>query len=136
MTNYDFFNQARALNREINIELQELAILRESAINDQFGGIGGGGDGNSSTLPKSKVEIAAMRIVEAENAIKLKRIELERLQRQVSVSADKLENPVERIIIKWRYVMFKTWDEIISITGYSRRQVFRFHRDALRRNVV
>jgi hypothetical protein len=113
MDAFEFYNQTRNLNRDICIDLQELAILRETAINNQFGGIGGGGDGNSSTVPKSKVESAAVRIVAAENNINDKRIELERLKRLITVEAEKLDDPVERVIIKWRYVMLKSWNEII-----------------------
>lgn len=131
MTAFDFYNQTRELNHSINIDLQELAIIRETAINDQYGGIGGGGDGNSSTPPKSKVEQAATRIVVAENAIKAKIMELERLKRLVTVEAEKLDDPVERVIIKWRYVLLKSWNDIIKVTGYSRTQVFRYHREAL-----
>jgi hypothetical protein len=136
MDAFEFYNQTRNLNRDICIDLQELAILRETAINNQFGGIGGGGDGNSSTVPKSKVESAAVRIVAAENNINDKRIELERLKRLITVEAEKLDDPVERVIIKWRYVMLKSWNEIIAVTGYSRTQVFRYHRDALRNTNV
>lgn len=131
MTAFDFYNQTRELDHSINIDLQELAIIRETAINDQYGGIGGGGDGNSSTPPKSKVEQAATRIVVAENAIKAKIMELERLKRLVTVEAEKLDDPVERVIIKWRYVLLKSWNDIIKVTGYSRTQVFRYHREAL-----
>ncbi len=131
MTAFDFYNQTRELDHSINIDLQELAIIRETAINDQYGGIGGGGDGNSSTPPKSKVEQAATRIVVAENAIKAKIMELERLKRIVTEKAEKLDDPVERVIIKWRYVLLKSWNDIIKVTGYSRTQVFRYHREAL-----
>lgn len=136
MTAFDFYNQTRVLDHSINIDLQELAIIRETAINDQYGGIGGGGDGNSSTPPKSKVEQAATRIVVAENAIKAKIMELERLKRLVTVEAEKLDDPVERVIIKWRYVLLKSWNDIIKVTGYSRTQVFRYHREALSKTNV
>lgn len=136
MTAFDFYNQTRELDHSINIDLQELAIIRETAINDQYGGIGGGGDGNSSTPPKSKVEQAATRIVVAENAIKAKIMELERLKRLVTVEAEKLDDPVERVIIKWRYVLLKSWNDIIKVTGYSRTQVFRYHREALSKTNV
>lgn len=136
MTAFDFYNQTRELDHSINIDLQELAIIRETAINDQYGGIGGGGDGNSSTPPKSKVEQAATRIVTAENAIKAKIMELERLKRIVTEKAEKLDDPVERVIIKWRYVLLKSWNDIIKVTGYSRTQVFRYHREALSKTSV
>lgn len=136
MTAFDFYNQTRELDHSINIDLQELAIIRETAINDQYGGIGGGGDGNSSTPPKSKVEQAATRIVVAENAIKAKIMELERLKRIVTDKAEKLDDPVERVIIKWRYVLLKSWNDIIKVTGYSRTQVFRYHREALSKTNV
>jgi DNA-directed RNA polymerase specialized sigma subunit len=136
MTAFDFYNQTRELDHSINIDLQELAIIRETAINDQYGGIGGGGDGNSSTPPKSKVEQAATRIVTAENAIKAKVMELERLKRIVTEKAEKLDDPVERVIIKWRYVLLKSWNDIIKVTGYSRTQVFRYHREALSKTNV
>jgi DNA-directed RNA polymerase specialized sigma subunit len=63
-------------------------------------------------------------------------MELERLKRIVTAKAEKLDDPVERVIIKWRYVLLKSWNDIIKVTGYSRTQVFRYHREALSKTNV
>lgn len=133
---YDYYNRARLLKRDINIKLQELSILRETSINDQFGGCGGDGGNKEGGTPRSKVESAAVKIVMFENEISGKLAELEVIKNEISVTIDKLSDPVERIILMWRYVLFKTWDEIINVTGYSRTQVFRFHRNALRHTQI
>jgi hypothetical protein len=124
------------LKRDINIKLQELSILRETSINDQFGGCGGDGGNKEGGTPRSKVESAAVKIVMFENEISGKLAELEVIKNEISATIDKLPDPVERIILMWRYVLFKTWDEIINVTGYSRTQVFRFYRNALRHTQI
>lgn len=135
MTAYDFYNRARELNKEINIDHQELAILREQSINDQLGGCGGDGSKDGGT-PRSKVENAALKVVAFENRISEKVCALEVLKAEIRKTIETLSDPVERIILLWRYVLFKTWKDIIKVTGYSRTQVFRFHRKALKHTQI
>lgn len=136
MTAYEYYNRARVLNKEINIDHQELAILREQSVNDQFGGCGGDGGNKDGGTPRSKVESAALKVVAFENKISEKVCALEVLKVEISKTIETLSDPVERVIMKWRYVLFKTWEEIIEVTGYSRTQVFRFHRKALKHTQI
>lgn len=135
MTPFDFFNRARTLAQEISINLQELAILRETAINDQFGGIGNGNDGNGNDgggTPRSKVETAALKIVAFESQISEKVLKLEIIKSEITTVIEKISDPIDRIIMMRRYVLCRSWEEIIDVTGYSRSQVFRHHRKALK----
>ena len=135
MTQFEYFNRVRMLAQEININLQELAILRETAINDQFGGIGNGDDGNGNNgggTPRSKVETAALKIVAFESLIAEKMRTLEMIKSEVAAVIEKISDPIDRIIMMRRYVLCRSWEEIIDVTGYSRSQVFRHHRKALK----
>lgn len=136
MNAYEFYNRARVLNHDIHINLQELTILRETSINAQFGGCGGDSGNKDGGKPRSKVECAAVKIVDFESRISEKMCVLESLKEEISKTIETLSDPVERIIMMWRYVLFKTWEEIINVTGYSRTQVFRFHRKALKHTQI
>lgn len=134
MTAFEYLNRARVLNRQIKLDHQELAILRETSISAQFGSCSGASEGTSEGgTPRSKVESAAIRIVSFENRIAEKMRELEKIKREITETISKLSDPVERIILTWRYVLLKPWSDVIDKTGYSRRQVFRVHKEAMRR---
>lgn len=137
MTAYEFYSRARLLKKQIFYDLQDLAILRETSISAQFGGCGGSSFGRvEGGTPQSKVESAALKVVDAENKIAEKGRALEALKTEISAKIDTIDDPVERIILTWRYVMLKSWEDIILITGYSRAQVFRIHKKAMRRNIT
>lgn len=44
---------------------------------------------------------------------------------------DTLLDPMERIIIRYRYIYYLSWQEIANKTGYSTRQVQRIHKSVL-----
>lgn len=61
--------------------------------------------------------------------------EIERLKDfkfELSESIDKVENLLERTLLRYRYVLSLTWEEISEKTGYSLRQVIRIHRKAIK----
>lgn len=71
-------------------------------------------------------------IADLEQELDADRAELRSLQTQIRAWADTL-SPAEKQVIMMRYIAGLRWNEIIDSMGYSPRQVFRFHGDAVRR---
>lgn len=49
----------------------------------------------------------------------------------LSKKIDKIEDVVERALLRYRYFLGLTWEEIADKMGYSLRQVHRIHKSAL-----
>lgn len=60
------------------------------------------------------------------------RKELRELQKEIRAWAETLPS-AEKQVVMMRYIVSLSWSEIIDNMGYSPRQVFRFHGDAVRR---
>lgn len=71
-------------------------------------------------------------IADLEQELDADRAELRSLQTQIRTWADTL-SPAEKQVIMMRYIAGLRWNEIIDSMGYSPRQVFRFHGDAVNR---
>lgn len=53
------------------------------------------------------------------------------VQMQIEKYLDTLKEPMERLIIRGRYICYLPWNEISDKTGYSLRQVMRIHKKIL-----
>ena len=51
---------------------------------------------------------------------------------ELSEAIDRVENVLERTLLRYRYILGFTWEEISEKMGYSLRQVIRIHRKALK----
>ncbi len=58
--------------------------------------------------------------------------ELCNFQIKLSQTIDKMENTNERAVLRLRYILNQTWEEIAEKMGYSLRQVTRIHGEALK----
>ena len=50
---------------------------------------------------------------------------------ELSKEIDKIEDVVERALLRYRYFLGLTWEEIADKMGYSLRQVHRIHKRAI-----
>lgn len=71
-------------------------------------------------------------VADLEQELDADRKELRKLQEEIRAWAETLP-PTEKQVIMMRYIVCLSWNEIIDSMGYSPRQVFRFHGDAIRR---
>ena len=84
----------------------------------------------TSTSSDKIVNIIA-RIVDLENEIHDEIEQLIALKKQIRDVINKLENVNEKLVLKYRYLMFFQWEEICDKMHYSPRQIHRFHDSAL-----
>ena len=71
------------------------------------------------------------KIIEVENMIKDKLLELKTFQANLILEILKLNNTDEKNLLQARYIMNLTWEEISKELDYSLTQIHRIHRKAL-----
>ena len=71
------------------------------------------------------------KIIEMENIIKDKLVELKTFQANLILEILKLNNTDEKNLLQARYIMNLTWEEISKELDYSLTQIHRIHRKAL-----
>ncbi len=71
------------------------------------------------------------QLLDMETLLKIDLARLLTLQKEVREHINRLKNPDQQLILELRYLCGKTWPEIQSEMGYSRRSVFRIHGVAL-----
>lgn len=71
------------------------------------------------------------KILEIEKKIKNKIYELNDFQSKLLSELDEMENRDERILMKSRYILNQTWEQIAEKVGYSLSQTYRIHGRAL-----
>ena len=52
---------------------------------------------------------------------------------EIEETIDSLEDPLERYILRVRYIECKNWEEICVLTNYSWRQIHRLHSNILKK---
>lgn len=71
------------------------------------------------------------KIIEVENIVKEKLLELKTFQANLILEILKLNNTDEKNLLQARYIMNLTWEEISKELDYSLTQIHRIHRKAL-----
>lgn len=71
------------------------------------------------------------KIIEVENIIKDKLLELKTFQANLILEILKLKNSNEKNLLQARYVMNLTWEEISKELNYSVMHIHRIHKKAL-----
>lgn len=127
MVTRENLNRARDLLDDIARKNSRLAVI--------YARITGGAIDYHEKVQNSAVnsqEGLMVYIADLEQELDADRAELQSLQTQIRAWADTL-SPAEKQVIMMRYIAGLRWNEIIDSMGYSPRQVFRFHGDAVRR---
>lgn len=123
-----FLRQAYKLNELIESDKDELENLR--SLSTSIAGDMTQERVQTSTSSDKIVNIIA-RIVDLENEIHDEIEQLIALKKQIRDVINKLENVNEKLVLKYRYLMFFQWEEICDKMHYSPRQIHRFHDSAL-----
>ena len=123
-----FLRQAYKLNELIESDKDELENLRSLSTSIS-------GDMTQERVQTSassdKIVNIVARIVDLENEIHDEIEQLIALKKEIRDVINKLENVNEKLVLKYRYLMFFQWEEICDKMHYSPRQIHRFHDSAL-----
>lgn len=71
------------------------------------------------------------RILQTQELIKKKELELKNIQAGIYLNIMKLENSSERMLLQSRYIFNETWEQIAERIGYSVMHTHRIHKKAL-----
>ena len=129
MTAKEYLNQAYMLNELINSDAEELERLRDLSVK-----IAGGNYGER-VMSSGRKEPSFVRYIDEIDEMKQKihaeLCELVLLKRNITQAINRMENREERLVLTYRYLSNKTWEQISSILSVSIRTVHRIHQSAL-----
>lgn len=123
-----FLKQAYKLNEVIESDKEELETLRSLS------------ESISGDMTQERVQTSASndklvniisRIVDLENEIHDEIAQLIELKKQIRDVINQLEDVNEKLVLKYRYLMFFRWEDIYDKLNYSARQTHRIHDSAL-----
>ena len=129
MTSKEYLRQAYRLNELIDSDAEELERLRDLSFK-----IAGGNYGER-VISSGRKEPSFVRYIdeidEMEKKIHVELCELVLLKRNITQAINRMENREERLVLTYRYLSNKTWEQISSILSVSIRTVHRIHQSAL-----
>ena len=132
----DYLKRAYLLDKQINVEIQELESLK--TMRGQVQGVFYGeriGKNPNRNLEAPFVKTIE-KIWEREQSLNEKIDRLVDLKTEINAAIDKLEDVEERLLLKYRYLKNESWEDIAMDLNVSYRTVHRIHASALRNFVV
>jgi len=135
MTAKQYLRQAYHLNELINShikELEQLRLISTSVPSTDFSKerVQGG------QLPGDRISNIIAKIVDLEKQINDEIDHFVDLKKEIHDAIDAVKNPKERLVLRYRYIEFLTWEQTAERMNYSIMQVHRIHSNALKNFVV
>lgn len=127
MTAKEYLNQARTINKERRVKETELQLLRADA--QALQSPQWGERVKSSCLNKSMAIID--KIANTEAIIEDEINSLLDLKNEIQLKIGQLSQAEFRIVLTDYYINLKEWKDVAMDNGYSERQTYRIHGDAL-----
>ena len=128
----DYLKRAYLLDKQINVEIQELESLK--SMRGQVQGVFYGE--RIGTNPNRNLEAPFVKTIEKiwerEQSLNEKIDRLVDLKTEINAAIDKMENVEERLLLKYRYLKNDSWEDIALELNVSYRTVHRIHASALR----
>ena len=132
----DYLKRAYLLDRQINVEIQELESLK--SMRGQVQGVFYGE--RIGTNPNRNLEAPFVKTIEKiwerEQSLNEKIDRLVDLKTEINAAIDRMEKVEERLLLKYRYLKNESWEDIALDLNVSYRTVHRIHAAALRNFVV
>lgn len=129
MTAKEYLSQAFSLDRRINCKLEQVGRLRELAekatqtLSDMPG---------SATRNTHRMEDTIVKMLTLENEINDDIDKLIDIKSEITHMIKRVPNPEEQTLLEWRYLCFKTWEQISVDTGYTLQNLYKLHAKALK----
>lgn len=90
----------------------------------------------TSSMQASQVERTIEKMIILEHKINEEIDRLVELKTEIRTEIGKVQNQTEQLILRLRYVQFKSWPVIQRVLGVSERRVFALHHEALNHFMV
>jgi septation ring formation regulator EzrA len=123
-----YLKQAYKLNEQIECDKEEVESLRSLATSIS-GNMTQERVQNSSS--NDKITDIVSKIIDLENEIDDEIEHLISLKKEIRNVINQVEDVNEKLVLKYRYLIFLQWDEICIKMNYSKRQMYRIHDSAL-----
>lgn len=128
-----YLKQAYRLNELIDSDLKELENLRSlstSITSDTTK------ERVQSSTVSDKIGNIVVKIVDLENQINDEIDKFVDLKKEIRDAINTVTNPNERLVLRLRYIVFLTWEQVAEKMTYSLKQVHRIHSEALKNIVI
>lgn len=136
ITAKDYLKRAYLLDKQINVEIQEMELMK--TMRGQVQGMFYGE--RIGTNPNRDIEAPFIKTIEKiwerEQQINEKIDKLVDLKTEIDAAIDQMNNAEERLLLKYRYLKNESWEDIAMDLNVSYRTVHRIHASALRNFVV
>lgn len=136
ITAKDYLKRAYLLDKQINVEIQEMELMK--SMRGQVQGMFYGE--RIGTNPNRDIEAPFIKTIEKiwerEQRINEKIDKLVDLKTEIDSAIDQMKNAEERLLLKYRYLKNESWEDIAMDLNVSYRTVHRIHASALRNFVV
>ena len=130
MTAREYLNQAYRLDQRIHADLEEIERLREMASSVSSPGFE---ERHNPYRPTEAPFVrCVIKVMEMEEKLNGEVERLMTLKEQMRTVIDALPCVDEQMVIRYRYVHGKTWEEIGDELHADRTTVYRWHNNALR----
>lgn len=125
----EYLNQARVLDRRINITLERVSQLRSltQCITPAYDG-----EVVSHTRNVTSLQDTIVRLLEAEDLLNSTIDTLVDLKTEISGVLKQIHDPDCRLLLEMRYLAFKSWEEISEIMHLHIRSTYKMHGRALK----
>lgn len=133
MTAKEYLSQAYRLDKRIDSKIEQLKSLNllatkcTSTLSDMP---------KSQSISNSRLEDTVVKIVDLQEEINMDIDSLVDLKRDIVKTIKSVQNPEYQIILKLRYLCFKTWEEIAVQMNCSIDNVFKIRKNALKSVVI
>ena len=134
MTPKEYLKQAYRLDQKINSDIAEVARLREMA--SSVGSPGFEEHYNPNRPTEASFVRCLERVWELEQKINAEIDKLVNLKEQIRTVIDKVENPDEQMVLRYRYIHNWTWEQIGDTLYADESTIRRWHGRALQQITV
>ena len=129
MTAKEYLSQAYRLNEQVNSHLAEIDDLRALSSSISASNFGERVDHTRSNDPP--FVRCVVRIVDMERELAAEIGRLIALKGEINAAINRLTNPDEKMLLRYRYVNNYSWEKIGILMNVSNRTVHRIHSSAL-----
>ena len=129
LTPKQYLNQAYRLNELIESHIEELRLLRETS--DGLSAVNYDKDRVSGGKVSSPVENIVEKILALQDRINGEIDRFVDLKAEIHDEISKVSDPTEQLVLRLRYIQFKSWPDIQGIIGKKERWAFAIHNTAL-----
>jgi DNA-directed RNA polymerase specialized sigma subunit len=133
MTAREYLSQAHRLDQRIDAKIAQVATLNELATKCTSTLTGMPRNPNRGT---STMADAVCKIIDLQAEINRDIDRLVDLKREMVAVIKAVENIEHQTLLEKRYLCYQTWEQIAVDMGYSVRQLYRLHDEALENVVI